>query len=168
MGRPRLTSKLLHRLFYLCVMTHLRTYCMTVYYVINDSCYECLGWDFFIRTFIPDFDVIDQFQKLELFWGRGRQQRQINPAGDSPFPLRLPSLKRDGGAKPQRNAKNKNATLHPRRSPTLLCPHVPQKFYARIGLLTHHRGHQIRGGCNVRKKWCSDISQCRRCQRIPG
>ena len=37
----------------------------------------------------------------------------IDPAGDSPFPPGLPGLKRNGGAKPTRNAKNENAVLQP-------------------------------------------------------
>ena len=52
-------------------------------------------------------------RKQDLIQGHGRQQQQINLASNSPFPLGLPCLKQNGGAKPKKNMKNKNAALQP-------------------------------------------------------
>ena len=47
--------------------------------------------------------------------------------------------------------ERKRRLAAPRPPPTLPCPHCPRKFYARIGLLSHLRGHQRRGDHTVRR-----------------
>ena len=91
-------------------------------------------------------------RKLELIRAHGRQQRQTDPAGDSPFPPGRPCLKRNGGAKSKRNAKNENAALQPLvRRPLSHALTALANSMQGIGLLSHLRGHQRRGDHTVRR-----------------
>ena len=76
----------------------------------------------------------------------------------------MPSLKRNGGAKPKRNVTHENATLQPlvpRPLSRVLTP-PPGNFYAKIGQLSHLRGHQRRGDHTARRNWCSVTNSRRR------
>ena len=87
---------------------------------------------------------------------------QMNLAGNSPFPLGLSRLKQNGGAKLERNIKNKNSTLRPLGSYLPSCT-LTTLTNSMQGLACWATSEAIKEGYTVllTKTWCSDTSQCR-------
>ena len=90
---------------------------------------------------------------MESIQGHGRQLRQTDLAGDSPFSSELPCLKQWSRKAEEKRDTRKRRLAASRSPPTLPCPHFPRQFYAMIGLPIHLRGPQRRGDDTVRRNW---------------
>lgn len=55
------------------------------------------------------------------------------------------------GKAEEKRKQQKTRLQAPRPPPNFPCPHCPRKFYARIGMLSHLRGHQKRGNRTVKR-----------------